>query len=151
MFSDELALVNLNQAKVHPNPRPVSLKNRSIDIIKEFSAGEAFTPSVKDTIKGTVAHMRPPTLSVQAWQQDATPALIVFPRYQQGAATKLAAVSIGTAFMRLVENSFNYHILGRAGFDALVRTMQHVACFDFVYDGNLSNALQLCDELIADA
>ncbi|WP_102797892.1 HprK-related kinase A [Bowmanella denitrificans] len=149
LFSDELALVALDTPWLEPNPRPISLKNRSIDIIKEFSCGQIFTESVKDTLKGTVAHMCPPQNATSQWQQGAEPALIIFPKYQQGVKSNLQPVSAGAAFMRLVENSFNYHILGAAGFRAMAGLMDKVRCFDYVYDGNLEHAIGQCDELVA--
>lgn len=60
LLSDELTLIDRRTGLLHALPRPVSLKNQSIDVIRQFNP-EAFINRVShDTSKGSVAHMRPP-------------------------------------------------------------------------------------------
>ena len=64
LLSDELALVRVSDGKIIPLPRPVSLKNESIDIIQRYEPDAIFSRKVSDTMKGTVAHMKVPTDSI---------------------------------------------------------------------------------------
>src|SRR5437762_2465625 len=90
LLSDELSLLDLATGGVVPLPRPVSLKNESIDAIRRFSPGTVLGPPVHDTVKGSVAHMKPPTDSVRRAMETARPRWIVMPRYEGGAAAHLA-------------------------------------------------------------
>jgi len=64
LLSDELTLIDRKTGLIQPLPRPVSLKNQSIDVIRQFDPEVFINRASHDTIKGTVAHMRPPRDSV---------------------------------------------------------------------------------------
>ncbi len=119
LLSDEMTLLDLRSGLVRPFPRPISLKNESITVIREFAEGVRMGDIVRDTSKGTVAHMRAPGASVQRAREPAPPAAVVFPQFRAGSATALSRVSRGEAFMEMASNSFNYHVLGLEGFEFL--------------------------------
>jgi HprK-related kinase A len=133
LLSDELTMIDLESGLVVPNPRPISLKNASIDIIRAYVPDAVLSEPVHDTQKGTVAHMRAPGQAVQRAGETAVPAWIVFPHYQAGAATTLEALPRAATFMELAGNSFNYSILGAAGFETLGRVIDTAAGFRFRY------------------
>ena len=133
LLSDELALIRLSDGMLVPIPRPVSLKNTAIDIIKQYEPSTKFSRKVRDTIKGTVAHMRPPADSIRRDEEVAMPAWIIFPKYEAGAATSLVPMTPASGFMRVAENCFNYNLLGKSGFDNLARLADSCQCFDFSY------------------
>lgn len=133
LLSDELTLVDLDTGELVPLPRPVSLKNGSIDLIRRYAPQAQFTRAVADTAKGTVAHMKPPADSVRRAHEPARPAWIVFPKYVAGASPLLAPVPRARAFLRLAENAFNYSVLGAAGFDAVAGLIDATDTFDFSY------------------
>jgi hypothetical protein len=146
LLSDEMALVGLDDGLLTPLPRPVSLKNASIGLIREFAGAPVMSPAVADTTKGTVAHLRAPDDSVRRAGETARPGWIVFPRYQAGAPATLVAAPRARAFMRLAENGFNYNLLDAAGFDALGRLVDASACFEFSYS-QLDEAVAVFDAL----
>jgi len=146
LFSDELALFSLADGSLTPFPRPISLKNESIPIIKAFAPDAVFGPLATDTDKGTVAHMRAPLDSVERWSQPARPAWFIFPQFQAGGETAFDPQAKGRSFMRLAQLSFNYGLLGLAGFRALSRLVETCACFDFLY-GHLPDAITAFDDL----
>jgi HprK-related kinase A len=133
LLSDELALVRLDNGELMPLPRPVSLKNASIDIIQRYVPGSVFSPAVDDTVKGTVAHMKAPAGSVARANERARPAWIIFPKYQAGAATTVTPVAPARAFMDLAGNSFNYSLLGAEGFEAMAGLIERSASYQFSY------------------
>lgn len=149
LLSDELTLVRLSDGRIEPNPRPVSLKNQSIDIMRSFAPGETYTAPVRDTVKGTVAHMRVPGASVARAAEAADPAFVIFPRYQAGAAASLVPVPPARAFFRLAEHAFNYSALGRAGFDCVAALTGATRAFDFTYS-SLDEAIALFERLMAE-
>jgi len=145
LLSDELALVELDGTRVVPIPRPISLKNRSIDTIARFWPDAAIGDVVPDTLKGSVAHVRPPADSVRRALEFAVPAWVVLPHYEDGAAMELAALPKCDAFMRLVDSAFNYSVHGRAGFEALAALVDASDCYAFTYGGALDEAVGAFD------
>lgn len=133
LLSDELTMVELASGLVVPNPRPVSLKNTSIEVIRNYLPDAVLSTPVHDTSKGTVAHLRAPGEAVARAAECAAPAWIVFPQYAAGAATTLEPLARAATFMELASNSFNYGVLGAAGFDALARLVDAAAGFRFRY------------------
>lgn len=133
LMSDEMAMISLTDGLIWPIPRPVSLKNASIEIIRKFSADVVIGEVVADTAKGNVAHMRPPKASVSSAKIPAAPLAIVFPTYRANAETHFAEISKGHTLMRLAENCFNYPILGAAGFNCLADVVEQSRCNTLVY------------------
>jgi len=146
LLSDELTLIDPATGNVVPLPRPVSLKNASIDVIRRFSERAVIGPAVHDTNKGSVAHMRPPVDSVQRATDAAIPGWIVLPRYQAGAPAALTPLSKARAFMRLADNAFNYNVHGRRGFEVIAGLVDACGCFEFAY-GDLDEAIAVFDRL----
>jgi len=147
LLSDELALVDLSGKALVAMPRPISLKNEAIDVITTFWPEAAVGAVVPGTIKGSVAHVRPPLDSVRRAQESAIPGWIVLPRYAPGTAMELRSLPKCEAFMRLVDSSFNYSIHGRAGFAALAELVDASDCHTFTYGGALDAATGVFDDL----
>jgi len=101
----------------HPFPRPVSLKNASIDVLTAALPPERFGPLLVGTPKGSIRHLRPDSAAIAAMAVPAAPALILFPRF--GFASDVRDVPPGEAFVRLTQASTNYVALGEPGFAAL--------------------------------
>ncbi len=148
LLSDELALIDIASGLVQPLPRPISLKNASIELIRGFAPEASFSPTVRDTVKGSVAHVRPPADSVRRGDEAALPAWVVLPRYEASAAPSLQPIGRAEAFMQLAENGFNYHLHGRTGFEALARLVDGCASFRFSYS-RLDDAVRLFAQLDA--
>jgi HprK-related kinase A len=147
LLSDEMTLVRPADGLLVPLPRPVSLKNASIDVIRAAFPDAMLSPPVEGTAKGTIAHLRPPRASIERAAEPARPAHIVFPQFEAGAATSLAPVPKARAFMQVAENSFNYPSLGLRGFDTLTRLVDGCSCHAFNYS-SLPEALALFDRLV---
>lgn len=134
LLSDEFGVVQLNDSKLVPLLRPVSLKNASIDVIRNFSKQAVIGPSFPKTRKGTVAHLAPQRDAVVRRFEPAIPALVVFPKFDPKVALEIEPIMTSRAFSKLAVNSFNYEILGRAGFDAVARLLASSACYRLVYN-----------------
>jgi len=116
-----------------PLPRPVALKNDSIDIFKQFAPEITFGDSFHDTAKGTVAHMKPPADSIERSGEPAMPRLLIFPRFDGQADTTLTPFSRARSFLKAVEYSFNYNLLGAEGFRRMDRLISACDCYNFTY------------------
>lgn len=146
LLSDELTLIRLTDGAIVPLPRPVSLKNASIDIMRSHAPDAVFSRKVSDTMKGTVAHMKAPADSVMRATECARPGWVIFPRYEAGADTSLTEVSKARAFMRVADNAFNYSLLGAHGFASLADLIDASHCHDFTYS-KLEEALTVFNNL----
>lgn len=144
LLSDELALLDPARGHVAPLPRPLSLKNESIDAIQAFASQAVFGAAVRETMKGTVAYVRPPAEAVARAAETALPAWVVFPRFVPGSHAVLEPTPKARAFMGLVECAFNYNVHGRNGFAALSRLVDAVDCYKFSYS-SLEEAVSVFD------
>src|SRR5476649_2947725 len=133
LLSDELTLVRVSDGALVALARPISLKNQSIALIRQFQPGVVASRPVFETQKGTLAHVRPPSASVANAGQTCRAAWIVFPRYEAGAPVRLAPLTRARAFMRVADNCFNYSLLGARGFDVLGELVDAAHCYDFSY------------------
>lgn len=142
LLSDELTLLDPATGTLVPLPRPVGLKNASIDVIRRFVPAAVIGRLANDTAKGTVAHMQPPNESIAHAADTALPGWIVYPRYVAGAPARLQAWPKARAFMHMANNGFNYSLHGAAGFDALSRLVDGSICHEFTYS-DLDEAIAL--------
>lgn len=149
LLSDELTLIDRKTGMIHPLPRPVSLKNESISLIREFSSEAFINRASEDTTKGTVAHLRPPKESVRRQHEAAHPGWVIFPKWVAMGPTFLSARSKAQTFMFLAQNAFNYSQLGADGFRVGIRLVEQSHCYDFQYT-QLEAAITQFNELADD-
>lgn len=147
LLSDEIAVVRPSDGLVLPLPRPVSLKNESIEVIRKFAPETPLGTAWSDTAKGTVAHLRPPTASVQRAQETARPGCVAFVQFQPQMPVTCSAVPKAAALMQLADNSFNYSMLGLQGFEVMARLVDQCACVSLGY-GQLDAALDRLNTLV---
>lgn len=148
LLSDEFGLLDWRTGLLHPLPRAIPLKNRSIDVIRAFapSATAELGPRFPKTRKGDVVHLRPPLESRQRQHEAARPAWIVFPRFVDGGSLRLTALHDSLAFTRLSQNAFNYRLLGATGFEALTGLIQRCRCWSAEF-GDLHDILPALQSL----
>lgn len=146
LLSDEFALLSLETGKLVALPRPVSLKNAAIDLIRDRYPQAIIGPSSRDTSKGTVAHLKPPSASVERMREQAAPAWLVFPHFSAGGGDRLRPLDPAEALPKLVGSSFNYSVVGGAGFEAAANLIEQSRCLDLDY-ADLDASLQLLNGL----
>ncbi|WP_246840572.1 HprK-related kinase A [Lacimicrobium sp. SS2-24] len=133
LFSDELALLSLESDDVVPLARPINIKNDAISILQQHFSHAEFGNIAHDTLKGTVALMKPSQESVVRMHQTAPLHCIVFPRYVAKSEARLTPLDSVSAFQRLIDNSFNYSVLGEEGFHKVADILQKLPCYEFEY------------------
>jgi hypothetical protein len=116
-----------------PLPRPVSLKNASIAVIRGFDSRAVLGPSSGDTHKGIVAHLKA-DLTADSHDPASLPvATMVFPRYSTVEPQGLFRRSRTQSFILAAYHSFNYSLLGSAGFQTMSTLLDATECYDLVY------------------
>jgi HprK-related kinase A len=142
LLSDEFALLRPADGQLVPWPRPISLKNVSIDVIRDFAPEARMGRAIPGTVKGTLAHVHPPADARLRMRETAEPAWVVFPGYRAGESARLIPLPRARAFHRLAQTSFNYDVLGAPAFEALRRVIAGCDSFEFTY-GELKEAVEL--------
>jgi hypothetical protein len=120
----------------------VSLKNESIELIRQRAKGAYLGPVARSPRKGALAHLRPPAESVRRVAERARPGWIVLLHYRPAAPRALESVSKGQAMLELAAGAFNYGIQGRRGFELLARLVDQSECLRLTY-GDLDDAVSL--------
>ncbi|HEX8469280.1 MAG TPA: HprK-related kinase A [Allosphingosinicella sp.] len=146
-MGDEFALLGLEDGRLHPFPRAVSLKNESLDLLGGIDPGR-LGPVLTGTPKGRIRHLRPNDEAVARMGESARPALILFPRFGRDFEPAVREVGAAEAFMRLTQASTNYVALGERGFDALTRFVAALPCKAIDY-ADTAQAEALIDALWA--
>lgn len=146
LFSDEFGLVRPCDNLVTPAPRPIALKDGSIDVIKQFFPDTLIGPKIYNTRKGTVAHAQPPPSSVRKQAEPARAWRIVYPSWQRNTEFSLNEISPAESFMQLATNAFNYELLGEAGFETIRLLVEGSRSFTLRYS-HLDDAIGALDTL----
>ena len=149
LFSDEFGLMRPGMPEMLPVPRPLALKNDSIEVIRRFGDGQGLGPEIPGTRKGTVAHLRPPGDSVRRSAETAPVRWVVFPEWQAHARSELVEISRNEGFMYLATNAFNYELLGESGYAAVAGLVDNARCYRFVYS-DLQEAVALITDFAND-
>lgn len=145
-LSDEFGVLRPADGKLLPIPKPVALKNRSIELIRSWSAEAVVGPTYHNTHKGDVAHLAMPRASAEARSVPATPRAIVFPTWTEDASTTLEPVGPAEAFGLVAGNSFNFPTTGEQGFDAVEALVRRCTCHRMRFS-RLDDALDTLREL----
>jgi HprK-related kinase A len=133
VLSDEYALITRGQAVVTPVYRPISLKNESITLLRRLCPDAVFGPVIRDTHKGTIAHLKadahpatfdPKPLPVRA---------LVFPHFTREAPQRLTRASRTRSFLTAAYHAFNYSLLGEEGFHAMRTLVEATPCLSLQY------------------
>ena len=140
LLSDELTIIAQKDGRVQPVPRPISLKNKSINIIRTHVPSADMTEPVTDTHKGSIAYARPPSSAVAASDQTVPIGYVVFPKFVAGATLDFEPLSRAEALSELMENAFNVGLLGADGFASLAKSIANAKCYAVEY-GDLTSVL----------
>lgn len=146
LLSDELALIDSNLG-LSPLSRPISLKNNSINLIQARYPEATFGPLARDTHKGTIGHLGALATSVGLNAMKAMPRLIVFPKWSASVELSVKPVDAGSAAMRLIDQAFNYSILGEEGFRRMVELVKMAEAWEIEYS-SLDDVSRVLDELV---
>lgn len=146
LLSDEFGLVRPLSTDFVPLPRPMPLKNESIDVMRAFAPRALFGPRIEGTTKGTIVHVGAPAGSVERADETARAAWVVFPRWLRDAPLDIEPVAADQAFLRLATNAFNYELLGEPAFETVRAIVETSHCMQLRYS-RLEEAVEALDEL----
>lgn len=143
MFSDEMALIDIDTLCVNPLYRPSSLKNKSIDVVSRRFPNAILSNTTFATHKGDIAHARVHSPDDFLNFKPVKPVAIVFLKFVQGAETSFRTVSQTEAFAMMLRNAFNYNILGNEGFSVIGKLAEscETICLEYSDVDDVNNFL----------
>ncbi len=150
LLSDEFGVLRPETGDLVAMLKPVALKNQSVEVIRAFSEEAVIGPLFTGTRKGDVAHLAPDDASADAIHHPARPALVIFPSFEAGAALASHRLPGKDAFAHLAFNSFNYHLLGATGFEAVADVVAACPAYQMRYS-DLDAAIRHIEMLLDDA
>jgi len=148
LYSDELTLLDVETGLVQAHPRPISLKNESIQAMQEFAPDWPFSASYGGTPKGTIAYMLPRRADLEAAGQLARPVAILMPAFKKGVEPYLEPMAGANAFLQLIVSSINYGSFGEEGFLFLSDLVKRVPMATAHYGDNAAG-VALAEEMMA--
>lgn len=134
VYSDEMAIIDLHTLEVKPLYRPACIKNQSISLINQWFPDAIMTPVCHDTSKGSVAHVKLTDWSAFKTYKPVPIAGLVFPKYQVDSELTILELDQLQGFQAFCTHSFNYHVLGEQGFDAVSRLIGSLRLFEASYN-----------------
>jgi len=147
LLTDELTLVNLEDSSVTPFVRPISLKDKAIDVIQRRYPFAVMGLVAHNTHKGTVSHCRPSDLSWSTMMEPAEIRGIVFPKYSASTTDiEVSRISSLDSFMKLLEQAFNIHILGSKAIHILQQICERTPAYEITYS-DTQRAIDFVNEL----
>jgi HprK-related kinase A len=146
LLSDEFALIDPSSGRLLPIPRPVSLKDASIELIRRRNPTAVFGPEAEDIEGCRFVHMRPPADSVRRAAEPARPGWLIVPGFVAGRSTTLERLPKARALMHVAGQSFNYNYLGPTGYTCLAALIREAECYRLEYS-DLDDVLALLDRL----
>lgn len=146
MFSDEFALLRPETLELYPYPRPVSLKNQSIEVLGSRVPEDRFSRVFEGTPKGTIRYLRPPEESLKSSGRPATPLMLLFPEYNPAAPAQVEEVTKIEAFALIRSASVNCDRLGAAAFESMTALTDRCPVFRLTY-GSLDQGMQMVEDL----
>ena len=146
LFSDEFGLIDPQTGLLHPLPRPIALKNESIEIIRARVPGVRYGPVAENEDGEVAVHAAPPADAVARLQEPAPVSWIVVPRFQRDSEVNLETIPKARMLAHLSDSSFNYNVVP-GGFEALARIVDGAQCFKLTF-GRLQDALVALGRLI---
>ena len=140
LLSDELTVIESQTGLAIPLPRPISLKDKAIEVIAQRYPLAQMTVPVRETRKGSISYIRPPSVSVRDALVKVPISTIVFPQYQANSSLSVGAITAAASLARLMAGTFNVGLLGHEGFSSLASVVGSARSYTLQY-GDLDAAL----------
>jgi len=147
LLSDEFALIRISDGALVPYPRPISLKNESIERMKAMFPDGTFVGPFTDTPKGTIAYLAAPSSAIENDQVAVMPRAVIFPTYESGASLRSDEWPKAAGLGRIALYSVNYTLLGRAGFEALADLVDRCTIRTVTYS-SLDDAIGFVEDTV---
>lgn len=146
LLSDEMTVFCFETGRILANPRPVSLKNQAVQVIRARVPHACFSRIYQGTAKGDIAYMQPPPDAVARRHETAGAGLLIAPVYRRGATTEVRTLTHVEAFRWLTDNAVNYASMLQFGFDTVANFIEQSGRYALTYS-DLDDAIKTIEQL----
>lgn len=147
LLSDELTLIDRKTGLIRALPRPICLKNQSIDLIRQFAPDAILHTLSNKARQPQVAYLRPPRDSVVRQHDPATAGWIIFPRWRDGVPVTLVVRPRAETMSALALSALNPTLLDAEDARVCAALADLAPAHDLQY-GGLHDAIVAFDQLI---
>ena len=143
-LTDEAAVIDPVSLRLHPYPKPLSIDPGSWPVLADLTprVDGSTAPYLKEQWQVPATRIRPTAVSGPV-----DVALVIFPRYMPETGTEVRPLRGSQAMLRLLEQTFGFHVLGRRNLEVLGRLVEGVACYR-LESGDLDGACQAVADLV---
>jgi HprK-related kinase A len=149
LFYDEMAVIDIDKITTVPVFRPSSLKNESIEIISNLGKAINISPTTDNTHKGSIAHVMPHSREQFNGFAPCQPCAVVSLNFKRGSSTQILELDKVVGMSSMMLNAFNYSVIGKPAFDALVDLSNCVRFFEITYS-DMKDVNEFLSELALD-
>jgi hypothetical protein len=145
-LTDEAAVIDPESGWLHPYPRPLSLKDPTVDL---FPGLRENLPRELGSRKLLMTPVSPSALRRRSVGRSCRVQFVVLPQYRADGPTLLSRISRSEALVALAENSFNFEHFGPKGFNVLADIVKDAECYRLSMQ-NLESSVLAIQELVQD-
>jgi len=145
-LGDEFGLFCLDRQCFDPLPRPISLKNESIETMLSWAPDGLFSRVYENAPKGRMIYLQPPSGTLEETHPPARLSAIVFPNFNVQSAPQAERMRPAEAAVELMNASVNFDKLGVPAFDQIMTWANTVPAYRLTYP-SLHAALALIEDL----
>jgi hypothetical protein len=113
LYADEFFVIEPGGVFV-PMPGLITLKGAAIELIRQRSPEITFSPIAVDPFRGPIAHLATSRTAAVGSMFDLR--AVVFPRFEIGSELVFTKLDTANSFLRIADQSHNYHLLGAQAF-----------------------------------
>ncbi|MFH0960992.1 MAG: PqqD family peptide modification chaperone, partial [Pseudomonadota bacterium] len=132
-FSDELAVLNVQDLTVLPCPLPMSIKSGSVKALSPYYPllSQLTVYTRLDTKE--VRYLPPPPDSLAQITDEAKVTAIVFPQFAAHANTRIVGLDKASALARLVQTGSSSRELRPVDISAMISVIEKSPCFELIF------------------
>ena len=147
---DEFALINPDSLLVYPFPKPLSIKQSGLDLIRELELPICDRDWVSPKVDRRFTFVVPWEIRADCLAAPCAINVILFATRREHMPPRLTRLSDSEAAMTLYRLGLNTHNLKRAGFDAAVSLARRTRCFE-VNLGSLEHDCDMIESLMSES
>ncbi len=148
-LSDEVVAIDINTLGVRAFPRALNIKNGSLPLFSSLEPElSLYSCSVSmDSEEEVSIHYAIPGAEFLAPKDVPFPVgLIIFPKYSSEGKTVLSRISRAVAGVRIMELSFNQHLLKEKGFRTVTHLVRETTCYH-LWINDLGQACEMIEAM----
>jgi hypothetical protein len=140
-LSDEIGVIDHGAGVLRPYPRALNFKEGAVTIFPDLAPHNNGSP-----LPGSLGYLRAEEIRADAMAAPSHVRFVIAPRYQEGAATRVTALSTGASVKELWSHAINLGAHGGRALTILAEVAQGARGYRLI-SGDLEEAVQAVHEL----